>query len=81
MLDSHDRLPRKRDVGLRPRSLIGVSQPFVNFWSVQMSKLKRYTPQSEAELHMIIQSDLSAIEEGIELLQHEYPSGKGFIDF
>ena len=46
-----------------------------------MPKLARYSPQSESELHMIIQSDLSAIEEGIDLLQHEYPSGKGFIDF
>ena len=46
-----------------------------------MPILKRYSPQSEAELHLIIKSDLSAIEEGIELLQHEYPSGKGVIDF
>ncbi len=46
-----------------------------------MPKLKRYVPQSEAELHMIIQSDLGAIEEGIDLLQHEYPTGKGIIDF
>jgi hypothetical protein len=30
---------------------------------------------------MIIQSELDAIEEGLELLQHEYPSGKGILDF
>lgn len=46
-----------------------------------MPKLLRYTPESEAELHMIIKSDLEAIEEGIVLLQHEYPSGKGIVDF
>ncbi len=46
-----------------------------------MPKLTPYTPQSEAELHGIIESDLDAIEEGIELLQHEYQTGRGFIDF
>ncbi len=46
-----------------------------------MSKLKKYTPAIEAELHMIIGAELDAIEEGLELIQHEYPSGKGIIDF
>ena len=46
-----------------------------------MAKLKIYTPASEAELHVIIGSELDAIEEGLELLQHEYTSGKGIIDF
>jgi len=46
-----------------------------------MPVLPKYLPKSEAELHVIIKSDLDAIEEGLELLQHEYPSGKGVIDF
>ena len=46
-----------------------------------MTKLKKYMPQSEAELHMIIKSDLDALEEGLEVLKHEYPSGKGIVDF
>jgi hypothetical protein len=33
-----------------------------------MTTLKKYSPQSEAELHMIIQAELDAIEEGLELL-------------
>ena len=47
----------------------------------KMPKLKRYVPQSEKELHIIIQSELDAIEEGLELLQYEYTSGKGILDF
>jgi len=43
-------------------------------------KLRPYLPESEAELHIIIKSDLEAIEEGLVLLQHEYPSAKGIID-
>ena len=46
-----------------------------------MPTLKKYLPQSEAELHMLIQKELDAIEEGLELLQHEYPFGKGILDF
>lgn len=46
-----------------------------------MTKLRRYFPSSESELHLIIKAELDAIEEGLELLQHEYPSGKGIIDF
>ncbi len=46
-----------------------------------MPTLKKYLPQSEAELHMLIQRELDAVEEGLELLQHEYPSGKGILDF
>ncbi|MGB2962840.1 MAG: endonuclease NucS domain-containing protein [Anaerolineales bacterium] len=45
-----------------------------------MVKLPKYIPQSEAELHLIIKSDLEAIEEGLVLLKHEYPSVNGFID-
>jgi len=46
-----------------------------------MAKLKKFTPESEAALHILIGSELDAIEDGLELLQHEYPSGKGIIDF
>ena len=46
-----------------------------------MSTLKRYVPQSEKELQTLIQKELDAIEEGLELLQHEYPSGRGILDF
>jgi hypothetical protein len=46
-----------------------------------MPKLPRYSPESEAELHMIVEADLDAVEEGLVLLQHEYPSGKGIVDF
>lgn len=46
-----------------------------------MPTLKKYVPKSEAELHLLIQAELDAIEEGLELLQHEYPSGKGILDF
>jgi len=45
-----------------------------------MAKLKTYTPSSEAELHGVIRSELEAVEEGLILLQHEYPSGKGIVD-
>jgi len=46
-----------------------------------MSTLKRYVPQSEKELHILIQSELNAIEDGLKLLQYEYLSGKGILDF
>lgn len=46
-----------------------------------MPTLTKYTPESEAELHIIIRSELDAIEEDLDLIQHEYPSGKGIIDF
>ena len=46
-----------------------------------MPTLKKYTPQSEAELHMLIQKELDMIEDGLELLSHEYTSGKGTLDF
>lgn len=46
-----------------------------------MPKLRTYIPNNESELHLIIKMELDAIEEGLELLQHEYPSGKGIIDF
>jgi hypothetical protein len=46
-----------------------------------MPTLKKFSPQAEAELHMLIQKELDAIEEGLDLLQHEYPSGKGILDF
>lgn len=38
-------------------------------------------PKSEKELQTLIQKELDAIEEGLELLQHEYPSGRGILDF
>ena len=37
-----------------------------------MPTLKKYVPKSEAELHMLIQAELDAIEEGLDLLQHEH---------
>jgi len=43
--------------------------------------VRKYSPSSEAELHMLIESELDGVEEGLVLLQHEYPSGKGIIDF
>lgn len=46
-----------------------------------MPKLQPYAPSSEAELHALIEDDLEAIEEGLEILQHEYPTGRGFVDF
>jgi hypothetical protein len=46
-----------------------------------MSKLKKFFPENEKELHIIIQEELDSIEEGLELLQHEYTSVKGIIDF
>jgi hypothetical protein len=46
-----------------------------------MPSIKKYTPKSEAELHLLIEKDLDALEDGLTLLQHEYPTGKGVIDF
>jgi hypothetical protein len=46
-----------------------------------MSTLKKYTPQSEKEFHLLIQKELDAVEDGLILLQYEYPSGKGILDF
>jgi hypothetical protein len=46
-----------------------------------MPTLKKYIPQSEAELHMLIQKELDGIEDGLELLSHEYTSSKGTLDF
>lgn len=46
-----------------------------------MTILKKYTPQKEVELHQIIEKELASLEKGLSLLQREYSSGKGFIDF
>lgn len=46
-----------------------------------MPMLKKYVPQSESELHLVIQKELDALEEGLKLLQHEYSFGKGMVDF
>ena len=46
-----------------------------------MPTLKKYIPQSEKELHALIQKELDAIEQELELLQDEYPSGRGILDF
>ena len=45
-----------------------------------MTKLTTYTPRSEGELHGVIKAELEAVEEGLGLLQHEYPSGRGIVD-
>lgn len=45
-----------------------------------MPTFTRYKPQSEKELHQIIKNELDALEEGLRLLQYEYPSGTGIID-
>lgn len=46
-----------------------------------MPTFQKYLPYSESELHLIIQHELDALEEGLVLLQHEYPSAKGILDF
>jgi hypothetical protein len=46
-----------------------------------MPSLKKFTPQTESELHLIIQKELDALEDGLVVLQHEYTSTKGTIDF
>jgi len=46
-----------------------------------MPTLRKYKPQSELELHIIIERELDALEAGLELLKHEYVSGKGILDF
>jgi hypothetical protein len=46
-----------------------------------MATLTKYAPLSEKELHIIIQKEIDAVEEGLRLLQYEYPSGKGILDF
>jgi predicted transport protein len=47
----------------------------------KMATLTKYSPVSEKELHIIIQKEMDAVEEGLRLLQYEYPSGKGILDF
>jgi hypothetical protein len=47
----------------------------------KMATLTKFTPLSEKELHIIIQKEIDAVEEGLKLLQYEYPSGKGILDF
>ena len=46
-----------------------------------MPTLRKYRPHSEQELHVVIKKELDALEAGLELLKHEYVSGKGILDF
>jgi len=46
-----------------------------------MPTLTRFSPQAESELHLLILNELEALEEGLVLLQHEYPTSSGIIDF
>ena len=46
-----------------------------------MPVLKKYKPQSEKELHGIIEKELDALEEGLELLRYEMGFTKGIPDF
>lgn len=46
-----------------------------------MPTLRKYKPHSEKELHIVIERELDALEAGLELLKHEYMSGKGILDF
>lgn len=46
-----------------------------------MPTLRKYKPQSEKELHIVIEKELDALEAGLDLLKHEYISGKGILDF
>lgn len=46
-----------------------------------MPTLKKHVPQSESELHAIIEKELDALEEGLKLLKREYSYGKGAVDF
>jgi len=45
-----------------------------------MPTLRKYKPQSEKELHSIIAKELDALEDGLELLKHEYVSRRGILD-
>lgn len=46
-----------------------------------MQTFKKYDPQSEKELHSIIEKELDSLEEGLELLKYEITIGKGTPDF
>jgi len=46
-----------------------------------MATLKKAKPRNEKELHNVIERELDALEEGLELLKYEFPLGKGRPDF
>lgn len=46
-----------------------------------MATLKKVKPKNEKELHSIIQKELDALEEGLELLKYEFGLSKGIPDF
>lgn len=46
-----------------------------------MPTLGKYSPQTEAELHVIIQKELDALEEGLQVIKHEYATTSGSVDF
>lgn len=46
-----------------------------------MSILKKVKPKNEKELHCIIEKEIDALEEGLELLKYEFGLGKGIPDF
>jgi predicted transport protein len=46
-----------------------------------MPTFRKYKPNSEKELHGIIEGDLESLEEGLNLLKYEFSTGKGTPDF
>ncbi len=46
-----------------------------------MATFKPYEPQSEKELHGIIEKELDSLEEGLSLLKYEMSVGRGILDF
>lgn len=46
-----------------------------------MPTLTRYFPQSESELHLIMQKEMDALEKGLQIIQHEYATTSGSVDF
>ncbi len=46
-----------------------------------MPTLKKIKPQSEKELHGIIEKEIDALEEGLEILKYEFAMKKGIPDF
>ncbi|MGD9161331.1 MAG: endonuclease NucS [Desulfobacteraceae bacterium] len=46
-----------------------------------MKTFKKYEPQSEKELHSIIEKELDSLEDGLNLLKYEMTIGKGTPDF
>ena len=46
-----------------------------------MPTIKKYDPRNEKELHSIIEKELDALEEGLQLLKYEMNMGSGIPDF